>query len=853
MGENILLLPNPIKSATLIPHESALHDFGGEAFLLVMSTSVIIVGIDGKVHCTINLPNESNKSFSKQGGIVEIVAATYMNALCSVLLALSDASLVHVPLLTFINNKSDAEFSGIVDAGSFERFIWPSQPISVTSLQSSTDGCQHCLVRCEIGALAILKLASYMTTDKDNANFLPQCPDSSPSKLPNLLLVHSAGPVGNVFALLEHKSKTDNEIQVLSWCGVKGWLTLENIAVAPSIAKLQNGEQPHSLCSSESGAVFVVLRKPSVEKTASRWIKISVGISGRELFSRECGDIEPLQCAFLRSEGDEGTLIVLGSDSCLRGWCGRFGTITSQWKVDANYKLQNDRDQYAAGSDSHGAKSSKRTATKSTVDNLLASRTNSFASQHFCFVGTASTLSLYCARVNQNGSALSRLEINGNFVARSGLVRAVGSQRKDQDGIATVIYNLHLPLQKDVLSESSTPGSVGKGVLNVLARPLKRKLQQASAWRVKCTETSNEPSKDLNEEDDDASRKRTKNSSQHDQSSDILSKNGDRKAPPIPLEASTAFLRALKGRNSSDILTSDWDVLLTLLTAYRCVGLQYPNNSDLIEQAFQAGRLDALCYIVRYAPDLTERQAMQLLTRLATWDAHSTVGQQTLSNLSIAPSGMLTWTPPNDVAKDVVDSTKSTKSSKSKKKTSSNGLKESEHCVTHIDILRSISESLLRRNGAFSVTLLVDAARAHVPSSVAALLLNIFLLPLRGFCPAKRNNHTNPLKFQGYVHDLQVRRAATWCDAILDAHFCDIALTIGAGHRASALQSALKVAGDLLPVEGIAAGAVIAEDVLGMWTHVFRSARATKERGGRASGASLSPPEGLYRLERVIF
>ena len=263
-----------------------------------------------------------------------------------------------------------------------------------------------------------------------------------------------------------------------------------------------------------------------------------------------------------------------------------------------------------------------------------------------------------------------------------------------------------------------------------------------------------------------------------------------------------------------------------------------------------------LCCLARYAPDLTEVQAAQALVQVALWDAGSPAGQRALKCLCIGASGVLKWVPRHETAVTTSAPVASNKKGKQKAKADKSqpvvvNAVAPEQQLIHLDVLRALSESLLRRNGAFSSTLLADAARLHVPSSAAAMLLQLFLLFLRGLCPGQ--SAVRSLDFQGFVHDVQVRRAVVWCEALLDAHFCDVALAMGTGSGTSALQSALRAAGAILPATGIAAGAVLAEEAMGMWTHVHRTARVAKERGSQHIGAVLSPPDGLYRLERIVF
>ena len=80
-----------------------------------------------------------------------------------------------------------------------------------------------------------------------------------------------------------------------------------------------------------------------------------------------------------------------------------------------------------------------------------------------------------------------------------------------------------------------------------------------------------------------------------------------------------------------------------------------------------------------------------------------------------------------------------------------------------------------------------EAVRACVPPAVAPLLLRAFVPFLRGFCISHYHHHhqqqpqPQPQQQQHKAlalarSDDQVKRAATWLEAILDAHFSVLAL-----------------------------------------------------------------------------
>ena len=105
------------------------------------------------------------------------------------------------------------------------------------------------------------------------------------------------------------------------------------------------------------------------------------------------------------------------------------------------------------------------------------------------------------------------------------------------------------------------------------------------------------------------------------------------------------------------------------------------------------------------------------------------------------------------------------------------------------------------------------------------------------------------------MHDQQVARAVDWSEAILDAHFCGIALSTSSGSGTNGpLEGALQVAASLLSAQGISAGEEGIEQALGAWTHIWRSARRLKEATDAGqTRATLRPPGGMYRLETLVF
>lgn len=66
----------------------------------------------------------------------------------------------------------------------------------------------------------------------------------------------------------------------------------------------------------------------------------------------------------------------------------------------------------------------------------------------------------------------------------------------------------------------------------------------------------------------------------------------------------------LESASSSDLVSSDWDLVKVLV---RAGTLSLASNPSLIAQATTANRLDVIAQIVRHVSDLTERQCVKVL------------------------------------------------------------------------------------------------------------------------------------------------------------------------------------------------------------------------------------------------
>ena len=333
----------------------------------------------------------------------------------------------------------------------------------------------------------------------------------------------------------------------------------------------------------------------------------------------------------------------------------------------------------------------------------------------------------------------------------------------------------------------------------------------------------------------------------------------------------------------SKILASDWHVVGSLLRlpSFGCVSVNFPNNSSLIAQALQAERYDVLCAVARYAADLTASQAVQamaaLLSVTGAAGAAATLksakkgakspkkgsaaegggSSSKLGMFAVNAAGMLVWGAGGNI--------------KEKEEGDKRAVVVPVGQVSPLSVIRIFCECLVRRKGAFSSLLLSEAVRTHMPTPASGVFfLRVFVYFLRGVAPEQAlynpedpkadqtQGPTEPQLF-GFFRDAQLRRAVNWAEAIVDAFFCSSALSVamsGArGEGSDGIASAVKQAARIIAPHKIAECGRAAELALGGWTHVQRTIKSNKERGIDPSraGSALTPPTGLYRLEKVSF
>ena len=181
-----------------------------------------------------------------------------------------------------------------------------------------------------------------------------------------------------------------------------------------------------------------------------------------------------------------------------------------------------------------------------------------------------------------------------------------------------------------------------------------------------------------------------------------------------------------------------------------------------------------------------------------------------------------------------VNTSKTLESAKKVKKSSKNTTvpeQNSDGESRRFDLLRCVVLASLRRSSAFSAILLGEAVRLlSLPTAVVLLRILSYFLQTLSEHGAQIDNIS--------VADEQLKRAATWVEALLDGHFSGLALhAIGHASTRRALMQAMNV------VTGAAEAAEHVQGALGLWTHISR----VVHNGGQ----QVKPITSLYQVEQL--
>jgi hypothetical protein len=148
-----------------------------------------------------------------------------------------------------------------------------------------------------------------------------------------------------------------------------------------------------------------------------------------------------------------------------------------------------------------------------------------------------------------------------------------------------------------------------------------------------------------------------------------------------------------------------------------------------------------------------------------------------------------------------------------------------------LDVLRCLVAATLRRSSAFSALLLGEAVRL-LPLSAAVLLLRVVTYFMRALSGADAKDAA------AATSDEQMKRAATWAEALLDGHFSALALH-AVSHPATrrALTCAMEA------ISGAEEASEQVQSALGLWTHISR----VIHNGGQ----QVKPITSLYQVEHL--
>lgn len=257
----------------------------------------------------------------------------------------------------------------------------------------------------------------------------------------------------------------------------------------------------------------------------------------------------------------------------------------------------------------------------------------------------------------------------------------------------------------------------------------------------------------------------------------------------------------------------DWAVVRVLLPV-GTVGLS--QRPAILRQAMGAGRLDVLALMARHVPDLSERQAVRILLSAATVPEEALLHVRAVSG---SRGHSLVW---------------AAEGGKTKK---ARGEVVAAGCGRGV-VMAVLCDALLQRVGAFAALSLSEAIRALVPATTAALILRTMVMFLQGLCADV--DGVGSTSESGVVArtDEQVKRAATWAESLLDAHFSAMALN---ANRHEPTRRALCRALETVGSADVSCQEV--ETALGLWAHISRVIDA--------GGVHVPPSTALYSVEQL--
>jgi hypothetical protein len=319
----------------------------------------------------------------------------------------------------------------------------------------------------------------------------------------------------------------------------------------------------------------------------------------------------------------------------------------------------------------------------------------------------------------------------------------------------------------------------------------------------------------------------------------------------IPIDVIEEFLRrfmlAVDQNSLASILASDWTALKVVLSTGTVTVSKYPT---MISAIVCSGRLDVLQCIAQHCHDLSEKQAVLLL--IYTMAASETA----LSSLSVTGDDFrIEW---GSLKKGSSTFEETDKKLKKRKITSDEVITKSFDNTIVLDMVRSMLIALLRRRDTYSQVLLAESIRSGLSGGTAALVLRVISSMLKKISSGQFDFASTTRA--ELLRDEQIRRAVTWAEAILDAHFSSFSLQLSVAMARDAeetvatngsydnhFQRAVLNAAEVLASLETSKDEI--EEVIGTWEQVLAMnyVKHLKDKRGRL--VSTGPPVGVYQLE----
>jgi hypothetical protein len=742
--------------------------------ITVLPYSIMVMNSEnGSLLHKYELPQKTNK---KQ---CTILNCSYISEAKSFLLIMSDSSLIRIPEINVISNKLSSS-SSLSEISTHEKITWPIQPTNIYNL-----GNRGIIITCEKGFISHFFL--------DSESSLPNAPSKPNSKLiksfdDKYISLSSNISCGNSIHFTDLKtSKNKDKIISTTWKNITKrttndtiWLSEDDAIISKIPLNIELKEEIVSVCCNSNSHSFTII------------------LSNSESLSLESSSSKSKKSKAVTNttnNSSKGKLlkIDLNGDIIME-------RILSYKPISISYINEMIYLTHTTGIVVWDIRYGAQVFEMASINTLTQGVHRSLVMQS----GNNNVSLITCNKaIKNNSSSLYRLQISIPF-------------EQTKSSLCNVIDFL----KNNKSNENKDINDKGK-VLSSLSGNLKRKLIQAQ----KKIEIHNKEEEERNALLDlEISNEVVQESEK---------KKYIKKSPfylDIPIDASQAFLSRLEevGTNG-DLQASDWDTVKLLLLSRT---LSLSGNPSLIEQAMKSNRIDVIIQIARYVPDLSETGAVNLLLYSAT------LSDSILDRLSIG-NGTLQW---GKATSSLVAEEPKGKKTKKNSKVVVVEQKEKDSSIylasKKILPVRAMVESLLLRKGGYSSVVLSDAV-SKISAQVATVLLRVFSHFVKGLCVSLPNNYESStgLPFVlGDIRDEQVRRAVSWTEAILDAHFSSIAM-----NAMLHVPSRKALHDTMQAVNNADDAAQLVESVLGIVTHM--------QRVIKAGGEVVNTTTALYQVE----